>query len=278
MAMNRESTTSIKGGNWLLFDRMVNTSEALLQLKTQVTKINKLDDGTFRLESRSTEKTADSTRLDVTEYDAVIIAAPFQFTDIKVQLPLATRPVEIPYVERHVTYFTSSHTLSPKAFNLSSGSSVPGDVLTTLDTGADKGLAEAGNPAFFSITTPQRFLRKSVWEMKLEYVYKILSSSPINDTTIAYLLGLPHEDGLPLPEQDVRWVHRQSWPHAYPLLLPKTEYGNIQLDRHLYYSGEVESIESSMEMSSLMGKNIARLLYRDWTDISEPGTERPVGE
>ncbi|KAI9876665.1 MAG: hypothetical protein M1830_005996 [Pleopsidium flavum] len=278
MAMNRESTTSIKGGNWLLFDRMVNTSEALLQLNTQVTKINKLDDGTFRLESSSTEKTADSTRLDVAEYDAVIIAAPFQFTDIKVQLPLATRPLEIPYVERHVTYFTSSHTLSPKAFNLSLDSSVPGDVLTTLDTGADKRRAEAGNPAFFSITTPQRFLRKSVWEMKLEYVYKILSSSPINDTTIAHLLGFPHEDGLPLPEQDVRWVHRQSWPHAYPLLLPKTKYGHIQLDRHLYYSGEIESIESSMEMSSLMGKNIARLLYRDWTDISEPGTERPVGE
>ncbi len=105
--------------------------------------------------------------------------------------------------------------------------------------------------------------------MKLEYVYKILSSSLINDTAIANLRGLPHEDGLPLTGQDVRWVHRQSWPHAYPLLLPKTEYSFISLDNYLYYSGEVESIESSMEMSSLMGENIARLLFSDWTEFCD---------
>lgn len=130
-----------------------------MKRNTQVTRISRNKNGTFCLEWRLSEKTADSTRLDVPEYDAVIIGAPFQFTDIDIQLHLAVQPVEIRYVERHVTYFTSSHKMSPNAFNLSLDSSVPDDVLTTLHPG--KGQSEAGIPAFFSITPPQRFLRKA---------------------------------------------------------------------------------------------------------------------
>jgi len=100
----------------------------------------------------------------------------------------------------------------------------------------------------------------------VERVYKVITPSHLNDTTIAHLLGLSHKGGTTLDDFHVHWVHRQAWPHAYPQLPPKTGFSSISPARNLYFPSEIESIESSLEMSTLIGRNIPRIVFRDWMD------------
>ena len=260
MAVNTESTTSVKGGNRRLFEKMVNGSKAHLNLKASVTQITRHDNGTFSVKWKSPGTKAVAIEHHVADFDAVIVAVPAPSTSLDIQPPPDTLPREPHYVTRHVTQFVTPKLLNPALFALPMDAYPPNDLRTTLNA------SDASDPGVFQITVPQFVFRPSYWEMIVERVYKVITPSRLNDTMIAHLLGVPHEDGTPLRDSDVHWVHRQPWPQAYPQLPPKTEFHPISPARNLYFSSEIESIESSMEMSNLMGRNIARLVFQDWMD------------
>jgi hypothetical protein len=62
----------------------------------------------------------------------------------------------------------------------------------------------------------------------------------------------------------VTWRHDKVW-HSYPLLFPRVTFDAIRLADGLWYTGGVESFISTMETSSLMGMNVARLIVDEWT-------------
>lgn len=259
MAMNTENTTSVKGGNWRLFSEMVNASKAYLNLNSQVTQITRHDNGTVSIKWKSRGATAAAIEHHVADFDAVVVAVPAPSTSIDIQPPLDTSSTEAHYVERHVTHFVTPDLLNPALFGLPSDAFPPNDLRTTLNA------SNGSDPGLFQITVPQAFMRPFYWEAKRERIYKVITPSPLNDTAIAHLVGMPHQDGTPLSDFHVHWVHRQAWPHAYPQLPPKTEFHPISPAGNLYFSSEIETIESSMEMSSLMGRNIARIIFGHWT-------------
>jgi len=200
-------------------------------------------------------------------FDAVVLAAPHQFADIDfIGGDHARRtPDKIPYVELHVTLFTSPHLLSPAFFNLPSTQPAPKVILTTLPTDEEPGQGPAGcgSPGFFSISLLDPVTNPSTNQQ--EYLYKIFSPSPPNSTFLARLLGLtqqPHEDDL-ISKDDITWIYRKVW-HSYPYEYPRVTFEEIRLDDNLWYTSGIESFISTMETSALAGMNVAKLIVDQW--------------
>lgn len=273
---------AIEGGNWQIFSHMVEASRAKVHLETRVTKVEKPEKGGYRLsyKSNSTEDLIDlSEQSDV--YDEVILAAPQQFSNIKFNPQPAHIPDVIPYVKLHVTLLTSKHPLSPAAFNLSADQQVPQIVLTTLTPGESYGSSPdgVGSPGFFSISTLRPTMDTRHGRENLEYLYKIFSPEPPNSTFLAYIFGLPvpevgAEVEQEVDDEDVSWIYRKIW-HSYPYEYPRVTFEELRLDGgeegqgSLWYTSGIESFISTMETSSLMGMNIARLIVNEWELLEE---------
>lgn len=180
--MAAQGAMSVQGGNWRIFHKMVEKSGAAVALNTSVVGIEHLrktgtgvsqhPQYTIRTESVSGR----STNAHPVAFHRVIIASPYQFSNISAGKGVLSHPIdEIPYVQLHVTIFASPYRCSPQFFNLRDGETVPGAVLTTLDRagGPTSGPDGAGKAGFFSIT----ILRTAVNPVtnKREYIYKIFS-------------------------------------------------------------------------------------------------------
>ncbi|KAH0194921.1 hypothetical protein KCU90_g27296, partial [Aureobasidium melanogenum] len=96
---------------------------------------------------------------------------------------------------------------------------------------------------------------------ELEYLYKVFSPAPLNETFMADILGLPANRAI--SKADVSWMYRKVW-NSYPYEYPRVTFEELQLDDGLWYTAGIESFISTMETSSLMGKNIARLMVDAW--------------
>ncbi len=76
----------------------------------------------------------------------------------------------------------------------------------------------------------------------------------------------PADEGIEeISKDDISWLHEKTW-HAYPYLYPRVTFEEIRLAERLYYTSGIESFISTMETSSLMGMNVARLLVDDLGD------------
>ncbi|KAI9771501.1 MAG: hypothetical protein M1840_002121 [Geoglossum simile] len=264
VCMASEGAVSVDGGNWQIFHGMAKASGATVKLNTTVQQIHKTDSGTYIITSK--EKPSTSTSLpQEDEYDDVILAAPFQDSLITFTPPLPHVPDKIPYVKLHVTLLTSPHRLSPSAFNLPPDALVPSVVLTTLgpnETPLDRG-AGAGRAGFFSISTLRHAINPT--SNRLEYLYKIYTPHPITKTSLSHFLNFSSgdEDDGDVDDENVTWVHRHVW-NAYPYLYPRVTFEDPVLDDGLWYTSGIESFISTMETSSLMGMNVARLMVDAW--------------
>ena len=299
VCMATDGAMAVEGGNWQIFDRMLNASEADVRLNTKVTGVKRLDSGTYTIQ---TTEPSEKSRLEAQlkqEFDAIVLAAPHQFSDIKFTPSLRHVPDEIPYVKLHVTLFTTPYCLSPSFFNFDSSASgeVPEMVLTTLpegmDLGARMGKHGVGPAGFWSVN----LLRTIDHNGTTQYLYKVFSPERLNATWMSDLLGLEekaHSNGPPkaqstassakcpkvansklvanheddnsidqISKEHITWSYEKVW-DSYPYELPRQTFERIKLDKNVWYTSGIESFISTMETSALMGKNVAKLIVDEY--------------
>lgn len=281
VCMAADGAMAIADGNWRIFDGMVKASNAQARLNTTVKSIARSDStGKWTV----TSKGADATE-DTSIYDVVVLAAPLQFTGgLTITPALESPPDKIPYATLHVTLFTSPLRLSPGAFGVRGNTPMPATILTTLtpDEQADpstvrgEGKAGVGAVGFFSIST----LRSTLREMpngtsRVEYLYKVFSPERFSDSKVLTILGVTGTE----PADDViGWSYRHIW-KAYPYEYPRVTFDEIKLADGLFYTSGIESFISTMETSSLMGMNVAKLIVDEWEEKEgSAGKARPVAE
>jgi prenylcysteine oxidase/farnesylcysteine lyase len=175
-----QGALSVQGGNWRIFHEMAQRSGALLALNTTVTGIEKTSGGSQYTAQTTSGSTPSNAATYPVAFDNVIVANPYQFSGISAGEGVLQTPIEqVPYVQLHVTIFTSPNRFSPGFFNLPPSAETPGTVLTTLaqvDT-PNSGVDGVGKAGFFSAmaigmaTNPQT--------QQQEFLYKIFSPTAI---------------------------------------------------------------------------------------------------
>ncbi|RDL31928.1 Uncharacterized protein BP5553_09330 [Venustampulla echinocandica] len=267
VCMAIEGAMQIVGGNWQIFNGMLNASNATVLLNSTVTEITKREN---KYRVKTTIKDSSPGKLSTNEelFDTVVLAAPMQYSgiDIKDDL-LHHKPDDIPYVTLHVTLFTSPHTLSPEFFNLAPDAEVPTSILTTLPAGEiphnpDEGV---GKPGFFSISTLRPILNPNT--MQKEYLYKIFSPKAVTSEFLAGILGVPTPEDLSTISPDsgdaISWYYPHVW-QSYPYEYPRITFEDSELAKGFYYTSGMESFISTMETNALMGMNVAQLVVNDF--------------
>lgn len=259
VCMATDGAMSIQGGNWQIFDGMLKASGAEVRLNTSVSNVYRQSDGHYAVNALSSSH---PTGIDLAVYDTVVLAAPLQFAKLTLTPAPVNPPPEIPYVNLHVTLFTSPRKLKPQAFNLDKG--VPTTILTTTPK------TNASPPPFYSISTLRALTNPTTHQR--EYLYKIFSPAPIPTAWLHGILTPLHAS----PHPPISWIYEKVW-QSYPYLPPRITFEDVQLDEEgkVWYTSGIESFISTMETSSLMGMNVARLVADGW---KMERTEREVLE
>ena len=277
VCMATDGAMAVRGGNWQIFQRMLIAAEANLVLNTSVTEISSLENGSYTVHAISEGGPSDSRVSFVDQYDTVIISTPLQFAGISFTHKPEHLPEEIPYVKLFVTLFASPHKIPPGAFNLPPESSVPKVILTTLPkgrtalpSGVDVNRTDHGynTPSgFFSVSTLRSVKNNAHTPSRDEFVYKVFSPTALNSTFLSRLLGFPDSKSTlaSIPKNDISWLYEKSW-NSYPYLPPRVTFDDPQLETNLWYTSGIESFISTMETSSLMGMNVAKLITDDWDE------------
>lgn len=274
---------AVLGGNWQIFAHMVGYSGANINLNTSVTSIALASSNDpaspsskYIIKTRDSSSPTSDAQVQDVEFDDVVIAAPYQFSDIEHEEGLIQQPIdEIPYATLHVTLFASPFRFSPEFFNLEPGSKVPISVLTTLgeDEVARPGAEGAGKAGFFSATLVKTVLNPKT--QRRESVYKIFSPEKVTPEFLSSLLGVRIPDTFTSPadaetREEFDVVEPISWyypwvVHPYPQKVPRVTFQDPILREGLYYTSGIESFISTMETSALAGMNVARLLADDYS-------------
>lgn len=266
VCMATDGAVSIQGGNWQIFDGMLKASGAKILLNTSVSNIYRQSDGSYVVNSLSPSY---PTGIDLAIHDTVILAAPLQFAKLNLTPAPVHPPPEIPYVNLHVTLFTSPRKLNPQAFNFNRG--VPTTILTTTPK------SDANPPPpFYSISTLRSLTNPTTHQR--EYLYKIFSPAPIPASWLHGILTPLHASP-PHDQSAISWIHEKVW-QSYPYLPPRVTFEDIQLDEEgkVWYTSGIESFISTMETSSLMGMNVAKLVVDGWERESERGAKLKKAE
>lgn len=302
VCMATDGAMSVEGGNWRIFEGMAERAGAEVVLGMEVRGVRRKEDGRFSLGVEEVDGTlpaaspsGDSTSVvssstsnvtapTDTTFDEIIIAAPYHQTSLTFFPPLDHIPDDIPYVNLHVTIFSTHLPLSPNFFNLPANSHVPTIILTTLPPshppshrGPNEKTRNAAQHAhFFSISLVRTIPPSASPSGQREHVYKIFSPDPISPSFLRALLDLAGPDSssssstfdepAATTDKDITWVHRKLW-QSYPYSPPRVTFERIALDEGVWYTGGIEGFISTMETSSLMGMNVARLVVDGWIGV-----------
>ncbi|KAK4249340.1 hypothetical protein C7999DRAFT_30228 [Corynascus novoguineensis] len=265
VSMAAEGALAVIGGNWQIFHEMVQRSGATVALNTTVVAINNASSAsprkpqyTVRITSGSTPSANPTTH--PVAFDNVILANPYQFSGISAGEGVFHSPIdEIPYVQLHVTIFTSPYPFSPRFFNLPSSARVPGMVLTTLaqsDT-ATSGVGGVGKAGFLSLSMLGYAINPQT--KRKEYVYKIFSPEAVNAEFLSRLLDKTVPPTFIGSDSPISWYTPHVF-NSYPRAYPRVTFQDPIVGAGIYYTSGMESFISTMETNALMGKNVARLL------------------
>ena len=291
VSMASDDALSVQGGNWQIFQKMVESSGASVLPKTSVSSIAFAKPGTESISpARYSLKTVCSSSNDETaypvEFDNVILANPFQFSNISMAESVLETPIEkINYVHLHVTIFTSPFSPSAGFFGFENPRTIPGTVLTTLgknDT-AISGVEGAGSAGFFSISKLRKLVNPKT--KKEEYAYKIFSPEKITPEFLSRFFGVKVPDTfVAQPGQDpsdegvspITWYYPHEF-FSYPKADPRTQFQDPIVGPGFYYTSGMESFISTMETNALMGKNVARLIVDDMRGVESGGVQSRDG-
>lgn len=267
VCMATDGAVSIEGGNWRIFDAALSASHAHVNVNTTVVGITRNDDGTVQVSSKlNAASTSEET------FDEVVVAGPLQYSGISISPSLDHTPDKIPYVDLHVTLFSSPHRIAPQYFGLDTNVRVPETILTTLpEDFSPENLADVGPSGFWSISTLRTVDHSPVdsEETQRHYVYKIFSPERPTAEFIASILGLEKDATSSnatigdLSKSDISWFREKLW-NPYPVLYPRVTFEDTLLAPGVWYTGGIESFISTMETSALMGRNVATLMFQSW--------------
>lgn len=226
VCMATNGAMAVKGGNWRIFSAMIEASKANLHLNTTVSEVKRASSGTWQITSLSSHlessdedsKQAEGVSLVIEEYDAVVLAGPYQYSGLDLEKELEKVPDKIPYVKLYVTLFTSPYKLSKSYFGLGPEDSVPNTVLTTLNATEENDPKikqsrfpdRVGNVGFFSVSCHGKQERKIEGSPNLfvpEYLYKIFSPREFSDVDILRLLDV---DAGQSGKESISWIHRKT--------------------------------------------------------------------
>ncbi|KAL1939239.1 hypothetical protein VTO73DRAFT_10042 [Trametes versicolor] len=244
--------SSVKGGNFRIFEHFIAESKASVFLNTTVKAISQSEaTGAWVVDSSAFKQPR--------VYRSVILAAPFHQTNIDFKAVVLAPVPEQPYVHLHVTLLSTSSP-SPNAtyFNLAPGTKAPTTLLTTYEGVRVRGGAE---PEFNSLTYhgPVRGqdgeARVNVFGDR-EWVVKIFSKARLSDEWLETLF-----------EGKVGWVLRKEW-DAYPVLPPTIEFPPVKLAEGLYYVNAFEPLISTMETETIASRNVVDLLLQEQFNAS----------
>lgn len=249
VSMAADGAMSVSGGNWRIFQEMIRHSKATTLLKAPVTSVSHRNDGQYEVQWHGSGAEVSAAR-----YDEVILAAPFHQSKITFEPPLERTPDDIPYIQLHVTLFTSKTRISGAFFGVSSP---PEIILTTLPPTH----LDGGDDIPFKSISLLRTLRNPRTGTQ-EYLYKIFSTTQYpSEHDILRLLQSSAEDNA------ITWIRRKTW-LSYPVESPRVTFEELRLDNGIWFTAGMESFISTMETNSLMGKNIARLMVDSWKQAS----------
>lgn len=237
VSMAANGAHSVAGGNWQVFERWVMESGAEVRIGTTVRGLRQGAGGKWYL--------ADDGIGEET-YDAVILAAPYKSTGIKLEAPGLDLKVAFPpvdYVHLHVTLLatTAEHPQGSYFFPNAPETVVPQAILTTASGPTE--------PEFNSLTYHERIQRQG---QPPEYIVKIFSKSRLTDEWLEKVFGAGN----------VGWVRRKEW-DAYPRLPPTTTYPPVKPAAGLYYVNAFEPFISTMETETIASLNVVDLLLHD---------------
>lgn len=285
--MATKDSLAVDTGNWRIFEQMILSSGVTLHQNTSVASIElekSSEDSPVKylISTKDTNADAISTSRYGTTFDKVIIANPWQYSDIEAGEGVLREKIdEIPYTDLHVTLFTSPLSIQPEFFGLEPGSKAPSSVYTTLNEEEEPKLGAdgVGNTGFYSVSTLKYVVNPNT--SKRERAYKIFSTKPVTTEFLTKLLGVQIPDGFVSEKnkeagedtfQPISWYYPHSF-HSYPLALPHVTFQDPVIGDGLFYTSGMESFISTLETSALMGKNVARLIADEILghDLKHPG-------
>lgn len=202
---------TVQGGHWSLFETMIDRSNVDLRLNTAVFGLRRMDWGGWVVASQPAHGDNDPEDGDYTEFDSVILTAPWQSSglDIKGE-PLENLPVNREYAGLHITLFKSPRMMSGGYFHYNG--EIPETLLTTLrdfefqDMNSKTGAEGVGSVGFYEIKSVKRSDRVDMMGVVItEWLYKLVSPAKIEDSTIKAMLGAGvDEDGI------ISWIDRHE--------------------------------------------------------------------
>lgn len=179
-------------------------------------------------------------------YKAVILAAPFHSTGIKLPSAISSQIPEQPYVHLHVTLLTTtSPQPNPEYFSLSASSRIPSMVLTSYE-----GVRQGGKEPEFNSLSYHGHATTATDGVPEQWSVKIFSKKRVSDEWLDKIfmgkVGWVHRKEVGLrcdhnfvSDRSYLVRHIHQW-DAYPQLPPTTTFPPVTLDEGLYYVNAFE--------------------------------------
>ncbi|KAI8080016.1 Prenylcysteine lyase-domain-containing protein [Halteromyces radiatus] len=256
---------SLEDGNYRIFEEFIHRSHnTQLLLNTKVISIDsvyEIDDHNNKIQQYKIHTSL--SEVDDELYDIVILASPLHLADIDISCIQSPKEYEREYHTVHVTLIAGYP--DPTYFGRTEND-VPTSIITTGFPLVDH---------FENQTSPFTTFTRHMILDNGESVVKMFSSKSISDQDLTSLFV------------NTSWVYRHAW-QAFPKLFPvdQEEWPSIILhgfdqsntNGGIFYANAFESVISTMETQTLMGQNIAKLIYDHWCTDSLRETCVPFGD
>ncbi|TGO36078.1 hypothetical protein BHYA_0136g00210 [Botrytis hyacinthi] len=292
IALEREESGSSKAVNHgfyqMAMERSLRENKAKLHLGAKITQAHweEVMEDDAKWVVRWENSADDEGILGAEEIDKIIIAAPFNYTELlgKTQdgeslYPLDDDTQDLEYQPLYITFFTTSSLLTSSLKN--APSPLPAQLLPILDshqpsTSPSNSLIELSLlRTIFPPSQSQDFNPHSPHPPNPpKYLYRLLSSRPISPTSVSSILHLPNTTNLET------W-NQQKITHAYPLTQTfpsdsEEEKGSLKLGDHIWTTRGIERVlgdmvEGAWNAGRMVGRNVA-------DDIFEEVGEKGIGK
>ena len=238
-----DSLRSVKGGNKLLAERMLQESQATLH-NTAVKRVKEVKEETEKFYVIETQDQDSSLPQDY-KFDFVLVAHPLELSDVEFKLlnEKVNKPADRQFQVTVATFVQGR--INPGFFGLEDLTQVPDAILTTEMVNPLVDFSAIQKVIPVNVITPEEMSKHLVHDNNT--VWKIWSRKELSSSEL---------DRMFLSR---RTAVAKSW-HAYPKYTPGKNFPPIMLDDKLIYINAIEWAASAMEMSLISAKNAALLV------------------